>query len=99
MRVKAVIAYDGSRFYGSQVQRENKKNKLPTIASAIEKLLEALNIKTHIEFSGRTDKEVHATGQVIAFDIPVYWSDLDKLKNIINSKLHFLTLSWSCFYL
>jgi len=88
LRVKAVIAYDGSRFYGSQVQRRENKNTHPTVAAKIEKLLNALNIKTNIEFSGRTDKGVHAAGQVIAFDIPQYWSDLEKLKNIINSKLN-----------
>lgn len=87
MRVKATIAYDGSRFYGSQVQREKSKNKLPTVASAIELLLSYLNIKTQVEFSGRTDKGVHATGQVIAFEVPEYWSDLEKLKGILNEKL------------
>lgn len=87
MRVKATIAYDGSRFYGSQVQREKNKNKLPTVASQIETLLSYLNIKTQVEFSGRTDKGVHATGQVVAFEVPEYWSDLDKLRQIINEKL------------
>lgn len=88
MRVKATIAYDGSRYYGSQVQREKSKNKLPTVASAIELLLSYLNINTQVEFSGRTDKGVHATGQVIAFEVPEYWNDLEKLKNIINQKLN-----------
>lgn len=88
MRVKAIIAYDGSRFYGSQVQREKSKNKLPTVASQIETLLSYLNIKTQVEFSGRTDRGVHATGQVIAFEVPEYWSDLEKLRKIINQKLN-----------
>lgn len=88
MRVKATIAYDGSRYYGSQVQREQSKNKLPTVASAIELLLSYLNIKTQVEFSGRTDKGVHATGQVIAFEVPEYWNDLEKLRGILNSKLN-----------
>jgi len=88
MRVKATIAYDGSRFYGSQVQRKENRNILPTVASQIETLLSYLNIHTQVEFSGRTDKGVHATGQVIAFEVPDYWSDLDKLKTALNQKLN-----------
>ena len=87
MRVKATIAYDGSRFYGSQVQREKSKNVYPTVASQIETLLKYLNIHTQVEFSGRTDRGVHATGQVVAFEVPDYWSDLEKLRGIINEKL------------
>lgn len=90
MRVKATIEYDGSKFYGFQVQREGDKNILPTVISRIEALLKALHIHSKVEGSGRTDRGVHATGQVIAFDLPEYWSDLGKLINILNDKLEYI---------
>jgi hypothetical protein len=46
-----------------------------------------LNIKTNIVLSGRTDKEVHATGQVFNCQIPSYWTDFKKLKEILNKRL------------
>lgn len=82
MNAKFTISYDGSSFKGSQKQ-PNKK-------SVENKLLEAfenINIDTKIILSGRTDKEVHATGQVFNCVIPSYWSDLKRLKMILNRHL------------
>ena len=83
MRVKAVISYDGSAYFGFQKQKTTKK----TITSAIEIVLRSLEIESSIIGSGRTDAGVHATGQVIHFDVPEYWVDLTKLKEHINRKL------------
>ena len=83
MRVKAVIAYDGSAYQGFQKQTTTDK----TVTSDIEKALRSLQIDTSIVGSGRTDAGVHATGQVIHFDLPEFWSDLDKLKLNLNRKL------------
>lgn len=83
IRVKAVIAYDGSKFFGFQQQKETNK----TVTTMIEKALKKLNIDSKIIGSGRTDAGVHATGQVISFDIPIYWSDLNRLKISINRLL------------
>ncbi len=84
-RVKALIAYDGSSFEGFQRQKETTK----TIQGKIEELLSSMGIFSPIVGSGRTDRGVHATGQVIHFDIPSYWinQSLTKLKNQLNYRL------------
>ena len=87
MRVKATLAYDGSRYYGSQKLLHSKKESYPTIQLEIEKCLHAYNISSPTIFSGRTDKNVHATRQVISFDLPPFWKDLEKLKKAINRQL------------
>ena len=86
MRVKAVIAYDGSHFKGFQKQTSTKQ----TIMSEIEIALHSLKINVSIVGSGRTDAGVHATGQVIHFDLPPYWVDLKKLKLNLNRKLEYI---------
>ena len=83
MRVKAIIAYDGSAYQGFQKQTTTDK----TVTSSIEKALHSLQINSSIVGSGRTDAGVHATGQVIHFNLPEFWSDLDKLKLNLNRKL------------
>ncbi len=82
-RVKAVIAYDGSVYFGFQKQTTTNK----TVTAEIEKALHTLHINTSVVGSGRTDAGVHATGQVIHFDIPEYWHDLQKLMLNLNRKL------------
>ncbi|MEA1880390.1 MAG: tRNA pseudouridine(38-40) synthase TruA [Campylobacterota bacterium] len=83
-RVKAVIAYDGSAYHGFQKQTSTTQ----TITYQIESALNALHIQSSIVASGRTDAGVHATGQVIHFDIPEYWNDLKKLTLNLNRQLH-----------
>ncbi len=83
MRVKAVISYDGSQYQGFQKQKSTKM----TISTAIEEALASLQIDSPIVGSGRTDAGVHATGQVIHFDLPDFWNDLEKLKLNLNRKL------------
>ncbi len=83
MRVKAVISYDGSPYQGFQKQKSTKM----TITAAIEEALSSLQIDSPIVGSGRTDAGVHATGQVIHFDLPDFWHDLEKLKHNLNRKL------------
>ena len=83
MRVKAVISYDGSPYQGFQKQTTTNM----TITSTIEKALVSLQINSPIVGSGRTDAGVHATGQVVHFDLPEFWRDLEKLKHALNRKL------------
>ncbi len=83
MRVKAVISYDGSQYQGFQKQ----KSTTMTISTAIEEALASLQISSPIVGSGRTDAGVHASGQVIHFDLPDFWNDLEKLKRNLNRKL------------
>jgi len=84
MRVKAVIAYDGSVYQGFQKQTSTEN----TVTTAIEKALQDLQINTSITGSGRTDAGVHATGQVIHFDLPYFWNDLSKLTWNLNKRLN-----------
>ena len=79
-----MISYDGSAYFGFQKQTSTYK----TIMSSLNKALESLHIHNEIVGSGRTDAGVHASGQVIHFDLPPYWTDLKKLKINLNRKLH-----------
>jgi len=83
MRVKAIVAYDGNFFEGFQKQTRTTK----TITTSIETALKSLHIESPIIGSGRTDAGVHATGQVISFDLPHFWSDREKLLRELNRKL------------
>ena len=84
MRVKSVISYDGSKFYGFQCQKSTDN----TVTATIYRALQKLGISSKVVGSGRTDRGVHATGQVIHFDLPPFWSDLEKLHTMLNRHLH-----------
>lgn len=66
-RFKFVVSYDGYNYIGFQIQ-----NDLPTIElelmNAFQKLL---NVEVKIYPSGRTDRYVHAVGQVFHVDLDV----------------------------
>lgn len=82
MKIKFTISYDGSSFYGSQIQPKHV-----TIQSKIEEVLKLLNINTTLEFSGRTDRGVHAFRQVVSCKIPLFWYNLQKLQMTLNKML------------
>ena len=82
MYVAAKIAYDGSRFFGFARQAN-----VLSVTQAIENSLKSVGIFSQILAAGRTDKGVHATGQIISFEMPDFW-DLEKLKNELNLKLY-----------
>lgn len=64
-RLVAVISYDGSSFKGYQIQPDSF-----TIQGEIEKVLkQVLQKDVKIYASGRTDRGVHALGQIIHFDV------------------------------
>ncbi|BAF70217.1 tRNA pseudouridine(38-40) synthase TruA [Nitratiruptor sp. SB155-2] len=83
MRIKAVISYDGSRFDGFQIQ----KHTANTVMHHLYNALQRVGIESKIVGSGRTDKGVHATAQVIHFDLPPFWSELERLQNLLNESL------------
>lgn len=83
MRCALNIAYNGTGFLGSQIQSETPN----TILGNLEKVLRQLGIESKVVASGRTDKGVHATGQVCHIDLPEFWFDLKKLKRVINEML------------
>ena len=85
MRVKAIISYNGTRYYGFQTQRDELTL---TIEDVIEKTLSSLfNDNVEIVGSGRTDKGVHALGQVIHFDLNRDSLDVYKMLYAINRLL------------
>lgn len=82
-RYRAVLAYDGTNYYGFQRLPSNQ----PTIQSAVETVLTRLsNQPVTIIGAGRTDTGVHAAGQVIAFDL-VWKHRIDDLLRAINATL------------
>lgn len=82
MNLKFTLAYDGSLYQGSQKQPNGK-----TIEDKLLFAFKRINIETNIVLSGRTDKEVHATGQVFNCIVPDFWFDFTKLKEILNRNL------------
>lgn len=86
MKIKAIISYDGSFFFGFQRQTQKGKNRHITVESKFEDALKAVGIDSKILGSGRTDRGVHALGQVITFEAPDFWKDLSKLKKSLNRK-------------
>jgi tRNA pseudouridine38-40 synthase len=82
MRVRAVVAYDGTDYGGFQRQAN-----APTIQAALEAALaqvtqEAIGVLA----AGRTDAGVHAVGQVIAFDT-AWRHGLGDLQRALNAVL------------
>jgi tRNA pseudouridine38-40 synthase len=64
-RYKLILAYDGTEFFGSQRQSDER-----TVQSVLEAALRKLDWQgTSILLAGRTDRGVHASGQVAAFDL------------------------------
>ncbi|MBU0512996.1 MAG: tRNA pseudouridine(38-40) synthase TruA, partial [Chloroflexi bacterium] len=62
---QVILAYDGTQFHGSQRQAEAR-----TVQNVVETALRKLNWPgKSVRFAGRTDAGVHASGQVIAFDL------------------------------
>ena len=79
---RCVVSYDGSAFNGWQSQRQNN-----SVQEKIEKHLSAIfKIPIHINGSGRTDKGVHALGQVFNFRCE-QWIACDSLKYALNHRL------------
>lgn len=84
MRVRAVIAYDGTDYHG--FQRQSPENE-PSVQGVLEQALARIG-QTNVTVmgSGRTDAGVHASGQVIAFDVE--WAHgLAALQRALNAVL------------
>ena len=82
-RYKIKIQYDGSAFFGWQLQSKDR-----TVQGEIEKALLSFSNESRIivNGAGRTDPGVHATGQVAHFDLETRL-DESSLKNAINGHL------------
>ncbi len=83
MRIKAVIAYDGTDYHGFQRQSPERE---PSIQGVLEGALNKIEQASAVLGAGRTDAGVHASGQVIAFT--VNWRHgLDDLQRALNAVL------------
>jgi tRNA pseudouridine38-40 synthase len=68
-RFRVTVAYDGTAYYGWQVQSAHR-----TVQQCIEESLKRLTGDTvKVHGSGRTDQGVHAAGQVAHFDLLRKW--------------------------
>jgi len=82
MRIALIMEYDGTRYYGSQLQ-----DNVPTIQGELEKAIMAVTgeeIRT--AFAGRTDRGVHAKGQVVAF----HTSSSLPVETVVRALNHYL---------
>ncbi len=65
VRMRMTVAYDGSDFYGFARNRG-----VPTVQGALTEALErVLGHSVEVVCAGRTDRGVHARGQVVSFDV------------------------------
>ncbi|MBC7195567.1 MAG: tRNA pseudouridine synthase A, partial [Caldisericia bacterium] len=80
--IKLTIMYDGTNFFGTQ-----KNKNLRTVEGVLENsLYKILKKETKITFASRTDRGVHAIGQVANF---IFDTEIpgDRFKYILNDKL------------
>ena len=81
MRYLVNLSYDGSKFYGYQIQKGKK-----TVEGELEKVLSKIfNKKINTIGASRTDKDVHALSQYCHFDADKM--DLNRLAHSMNSML------------
>lgn len=81
-RYRLTVEYDGSAYNGFQAQAGQ-----PTVQGAIEAALFAFSGETvRIAAAGRTDTGVHATGQVVSFDLQKDWP-ARTVMNALNAHL------------
>jgi tRNA pseudouridine38-40 synthase len=92
-RYQLTLAYDGSKFSGSQRQAKSDGStsvavsRPRTVQGELEKALRKLGWSGRsVILAGRTDTGVHATGQVAAFDLD--WAhSLEQLQKALNAGL------------
>jgi tRNA pseudouridine38-40 synthase len=82
-RAKITLSYNGSAFMGSQQQPTTTNTVIGTLTIALKRL----KIASVPKGSGRTDRGVHATHQVMHIDLPHFWTDLRRLKDMLNLQL------------
>lgn len=81
-RFRLTLHYDGTRFFGWQMQPEVR-----TVQGELQTTLERLTgAHRTVTAAGRTDRGVHATGQVVAVALPPRWSAATLLR-ALNARL------------
>jgi tRNA pseudouridine38-40 synthase len=82
--LKVTLAYDGTRYFGWQVQ-----NQEPTLQSTIEAAFKTVTgTAVRVTASGRTDAGVHALGQVLSVRVDSQLSDDDLARAIQANTPH-----------
>ncbi len=82
MYLKAIIEYDGTNYFGWQIQPDK-----PTVEKEIRRVLKRLFSKEiNIKYASRTDRGVHARGQIITFEAPLDIHTI-KIQKALNSYL------------
>jgi len=82
IRLRVTLQYDGSRFYGWQSQPD-----VPTVQGEVERtVLRLTGSRRAVLGSGRTDRGVHATGQVASLTVPASWT-APKFQQALNAIL------------
>ncbi len=83
MRLKIVVAYDGSAFTGWQSQAGGQ-----AVQDALERAFaELLGKRVVVHGSGRTDSGVHALGQIAHADVPIGRLPLAAWAGALNAQL------------
>ncbi|HUE97383.1 MAG TPA: tRNA pseudouridine synthase A, partial [Longimicrobiaceae bacterium] len=81
-RIAFTVQYDGEAFFGWQLQRGHT-----SVQGVLEGVLGKLfDSPARVIGSGRTDRGVHAIGQVAAVDAPARWSAAE-LRRAMNALL------------
>ena len=82
VRVRLLVAYDGTDFHGFA-----ENGHIPTVGLALRSAIERV-VGTGVELTvaGRTDAGVHAWGQVVSLDLPAAF-DLARLQRSVNGLL------------
>ncbi|HEY4376738.1 MAG TPA: tRNA pseudouridine(38-40) synthase TruA, partial [Acidimicrobiales bacterium] len=80
VRVRCVVAYDGRPFHGFAAN-----DGVVTVAGTLTEVIgRYLGHPVELTGAGRTDRGVHATGQVVTFDAQVEGLDLPGLQRAVN---------------
>jgi tRNA pseudouridine38-40 synthase len=80
---RLIIEYDGTDFAGSQTQPRQR-----TVQSVLERALrQVCGAPTRTIFAGRTDRGVHAVGQVVAARLPDWRHSADVLATALQANL------------
>jgi len=81
-RYKFSVSYDGSKFYGSQIQRDK-----PTVAGCLSEALEkVIGFSPRVLFASRTDRGVHAKENVCSFAASLKMPE-DAFVRAVNARL------------